>query len=61
MSYDPQYGARPVKRMIHDELLIRLSREIISGKVVNNSTIEVIVNGDQLEFKNVETKEKEAV
>lgn len=61
MSYDPQYGARPVKRMIHDELLTRLSREIISGKVANNSTIEVMVNGDQLEFKNVETKEKEAV
>jgi ATP-dependent Clp protease ATP-binding subunit ClpB len=61
MSYEPQYGARPVKRMIHDELLTKLSKDILSGKVVNNSTIEVTVNGEQLEFNNVETKEKEAV
>ncbi|QQR88497.1 MAG: ATP-dependent chaperone ClpB [Flavobacteriales bacterium] len=32
-GYDPQFGARPIKRMIQKELLNELSRQIIAGKV----------------------------
>lgn len=59
MSYDPEYGARPVKRMIHDELLTKLSVDILSGNVVNNSIIEIKVKDDQFVFENI--KEKETV
>lgn len=52
MSYDPQYGARPVKRMIHDELLTVLSRELLSGKVAQDSDIEIDVEEGQFTFKN---------
>jgi ATP-dependent Clp protease ATP-binding subunit ClpB len=60
MSYEPEYGARPVKRMIHDELLTRLSKEILSGRVENNSTIEIDVKDGQLVFSNT-IKEKELI
>jgi len=52
MSYDPQYGARPVKRMIHDEILTKLSKDILSEKVTEDSTIEIQVSKDQFVFKN---------
>jgi ATP-dependent Clp protease ATP-binding subunit ClpB len=32
-GYDPQYGARPIKRMVQKELLNELSRQLIAGKV----------------------------
>lgn len=61
MSYEPQYGARPVKRMIHDEILNRLSKEILSSRIAQDSVIEVKVKDDQFIFENVKTKKKEAV
>jgi len=61
MSYEPQYGARPVKRMIHDEILNRLSKEILTSRIEQNSEIEVKVKDDQFVFENVVAKKKEAV
>lgn len=61
MSYDPQYGARPVKRMMHDEILTKLSKDILSSKVAQDSEIEVKVKDDQFVFENISIKEKEAV
>ena len=40
-GYDPVYGARPVKRLIQRELVNRLAREILEGKVHKDSAIEV--------------------
>jgi ATPases with chaperone activity, ATP-binding subunit len=40
-GYDPVYGARPVKRLIQRELVNRLAREILEGKVRKDSVIEV--------------------
>ncbi len=40
-GYDPVYGARPVKRLIQRELVNRLAREILDGKVRKDSVIEV--------------------
>ena len=40
-GYDPQLGARPVKRLIQKEIINELSKEIIGGKVNSNETIVV--------------------
>ena len=61
MSYEPEYGARPVKRMIHDEILNQLSKEILSSRVAKDSEIEIRVKDNQFVFKNVVTKKKETV
>jgi len=51
-SYDPQFGARPVKRVIQRELLNELSKQILGEKVVSNSKIYVDVVNDKLSFIN---------
>ena len=52
ISYDPQYGARPVKRMMQRELLNELSRMIIADKVNKDKPITVDFDGKSLVFKN---------
>ncbi|MXV38187.1 ATP-dependent chaperone ClpB [Flavobacteriaceae bacterium Ap0902] len=39
VGYDPQYGARPIKRAIQQEVLNRLSKEILAGHVHDNSVV----------------------
>jgi len=51
-GYDPQYGARPVKRVIQKNLLNELSKMILSGKVDKDSEIVLILKGNQLVFTN---------
>lgn len=45
-GYDPEFGARPVKRVIHRQLLNRLSKDILSGKVSSDGDITVDVNSE---------------
>ena len=52
ISYDPQYGARPVKRMMQREMLNELSRMIIADKVNKDKPITVDYDGNRLVFKN---------
>jgi ATP-dependent Clp protease ATP-binding subunit ClpB len=52
-GYDPQLGARPVKRLIQKEIINELSKEIIGGKVSKEDTIMVKVNKDHLSFTRV--------
>ena len=52
-SYDPQFGARPVKRALQKELLNQLSKEILSGKVTKDHSILVDSFGDCIVFRNV--------
>ena len=52
ISYDPQYGARPVKRMMQREMLNELSRMIIADKVNKDKPITVDYDGNSLVFKN---------
>ena len=40
-GYDPEYGARPVKRLIQRELVNQLAKEILEGKIRKDSKIEV--------------------
>ncbi|HBC80060.1 MAG TPA: ATP-dependent chaperone ClpB [Bacteroidales bacterium] len=49
-GYDPQLGARPVKRLIQKEVINELSKEIISGKIRKESTVKVDVDNDRLVF-----------
>lgn len=51
-GFDPQSGARPVKRLIQKEIINELSKEIISGKILRESTVEVDVENDRLVFGN---------
>ncbi|MBT8266516.1 MAG: AAA family ATPase, partial [Bacteroidia bacterium] len=51
-GYDPEYGARPVKRVIQKEVLNRLSKEILSGQVKTDSIILLDAFDDELVFRN---------
>ncbi|MFQ3579059.1 MAG: AAA family ATPase, partial [Bacteroidales bacterium] len=52
-GYDPQFGARPVKRFIQKMVLNELSIYILSGKVHKDSTILLDSFGDGLVFRNI--------
>lgn len=51
-GYDPQFGARPVKRVIQKLVLNQLSKDILSGKVTTNSAILLDAFDDELVFRN---------
>lgn len=51
-GFDPQYGARPVKRVIQKEVLNALSKEILSGNVTTDSIILLDSFNDTLVFRN---------
>ena len=51
-GYDPQFGARPVKRVIQRYVLNELSKEILSGHVDRSRPIVIDRIGDGLVFKN---------
>ncbi|WP_435254818.1 ATP-dependent chaperone ClpB [Tenacibaculum sp. A30] len=51
-GYQPEFGARPVKRVIQKEVLNQLSKEILSGKVSTDSIILLDAFDDQLVFRN---------
>ena len=50
-GYDPQFGARPVKRAIQDKLLNELSKSIISGTITHDKPVKVVADGDELKFQ----------
>ncbi|MFN3640758.1 MAG: AAA family ATPase, partial [Flavobacterium sp.] len=51
-GFDPQFGARPVKRVIQREVLNQLSKEILSGKISNDAIILLDSFDSQLVFRN---------
>ena len=52
LGYDPQFGARPLKRVIQREVLNELSKMILAGKVSSEKKITIDVDGDQFLFRN---------
>ncbi|MBR5435419.1 MAG: ATP-dependent chaperone ClpB [Muribaculaceae bacterium] len=52
LGYDPEFGARPVKRVIQRYVLNQLSREILAGTVERGSKIYVDFDGNDLTFTN---------
>ena len=51
-GYDPQYGARPIKRVIQKEVLNKLSKELLGGQVSAESIILIDSFDDGLVFRN---------
>ncbi|MEI8204085.1 MAG: ATP-dependent chaperone ClpB [Bacteroidota bacterium] len=54
LGYDPQYGARPLKRVIQQKVLNELSKMILSGKIQKDSEITLDMFDDVLVFRNGE-------
>lgn len=52
IGFDPQYGARPIKRVVQREVLNELSKMILAGKVDKESRIVLDAEGDKLRFVN---------
>lgn len=48
------YGARPLKRFIEQEIEDRIAEKILLGQLPDKGTIEVVLNGDELEFNSVQ-------
>ena len=51
-GYNPQFGARPIKRVIQREVLNQLSKEILAGKITAESNILLDAFNDELIFRN---------
>ena len=51
-GYDPQFGARPVKRVIQREVLNELSKEILAGKISTDSIVLIDTFDGKLVFRN---------
>lgn len=60
-GYDPQYGARPLKRVLQRRVLNELSRMILAGKVTSESVISIGATGDQFTFSNIMENKSELV
>jgi ATP-dependent Clp protease ATP-binding subunit ClpB len=52
IGYDPQFGARPIKRVIQKNLVNELSKMILEEKVDKNSVIVVDEKNGKLVFTN---------
>ncbi len=50
-GYDPQLGARPVKRLIQKEIINELSKKVIGGTVKSGDKIKIDTDGDHLIFR----------
>jgi ATP-dependent Clp protease ATP-binding subunit ClpB len=51
-GFDPQFGARPLKRLIQKEIVNKLSRQIIAGEIDRSKTVLVDVFDGVVVFRN---------
>lgn len=58
LGFDPQFGARPVKRILQKKVLNELSKQILSGKVPNSGKVVVDVFERQIVFREPIQQEK---
>jgi len=49
-GYDPQFGARPLKRAIQEHLLNPLATKLLAGEFKPGDAIKVTASGDELQF-----------
>jgi ATP-dependent Clp protease ATP-binding subunit ClpB len=56
-GYDPQFGARPLKRVLQRELLNALSKDILSGKINKDSIVGITLANNHIEFVNLDQVE----
>ncbi|MGD9393111.1 MAG: AAA family ATPase, partial [Chromatiales bacterium] len=50
-GYDPKMGARPMARLIQDEIKRPLSEEVLFGKLANGGSVKISRPADELEFE----------
>ncbi|CCC67362.1 hypothetical protein NCAS_0A08040 [Naumovozyma castellii] len=50
-GYDPLYGARPLNRLIHKEILNLMATYLLKGQLRNGETVEVVVENSKLVVK----------
>ena len=58
-GYDPMYGARPLRRLMQNEIDDRLARELLAGTIRDGDTVRVDVapDGDSLTVSRFELAE----
>ena len=56
LGYDPQFGARPLKRVIQKRILNELSKDILAGKIDKDSKIKLDVFDNHFVFMNANEK-----
>uniref|UniRef100_UPI00404AAA02 ATP-dependent chaperone ClpB n=1 Tax=Fulvivirga sp. TaxID=1931237 RepID=UPI00404AAA02 len=55
LGFDPQYGARPLKRLLQKHLLNTLSKEILAGKISKDAIVGISLSDDrEIEFINLD-------
>ena len=57
-GFDPQYGARPLRRTIQRKVEDALSEEILSGAIHLGDRVSVTVEGEELRFASVPKTEE---
>ncbi|KAK9760893.1 hypothetical protein K7432_014643 [Basidiobolus ranarum] len=50
LSYDPTYGARPVRRFLEKHLVTQLSRAILSGELIDHAIVYIGTDGSQFQL-----------
>ncbi|HNX85725.1 MAG TPA: AAA family ATPase, partial [Bacteroidales bacterium] len=53
IGFDPQYGARPIKRVLQKYVLNELSKKILEGKVDKETVIRLDEKDGKLSFENI--------
>jgi ATP-dependent Clp protease ATP-binding subunit ClpB len=56
LGYDPQFGARPLKRVIQKRILNELSKDILADKIEKDSQIKLDVIDNHFFFSNLKKK-----
>ena len=59
LGYDPQFGARPLKRVIEKEIVNQLAKEVLSGRFVAGETIFVNTNAKGFTFAEQKSDSKD--
>lgn len=58
VGFDPQFGARPLKRVMQREILNELSKDIIAGKIDKDSVVAITMDDSgQIQFENLQSVE----
>ena len=59
VGFDPQFGARPLKRAIQDRIENGIARLLLEGKAAPEDTVKVDAKGDEFTFTVEKPAEKE--
>jgi ATP-dependent Clp protease ATP-binding subunit ClpC len=60
-GYDPQYGARPMRRAVERHLEDPLAEEILRGSLIDGEPVDVTVDGDKIVFRQQKTSSSGAL